>query len=143
MAIDTIGCRGIACRDSLSVHTRLVLGVLIDPLLGPEFVDQVGIAMTLGTELWHFGAFDFSEKPTFWTHGAVGVVHTRVSTVTVRTTETQMLVHVCAKGLSWGPQIVVERRVTFDTRVLGLEAKRRKKHEQEEADPMVSKTSHR
>jgi len=125
------------------VHTRLVLGVLIDPLLGPEFVDQVGIAVTPGTELWHLGALDFSEKATLGTHGTVGVVHTRVSAVTVRTTETPMLMHVCAKGLSWGPQIIVERRVTFETRVLGLEAKRRKKHKQEEADPMVSKTSHR
>ncbi|HEU0007140.1 MAG TPA: hypothetical protein VFS12_14240 [Terriglobia bacterium] len=125
------------------MHTRLVLGVLIDPLLGPEFVDQVGIAMTPGTELWHFSAFDFSEKPALGTHGGFGIIQTRVSAVTVRTAKTSMLVHICAKGLSWGQEAAFERRVTFDTRVLGLEAKRRKKHKQEEADPMVSKTSHR
>jgi hypothetical protein len=56
------------------MHARLVLGVLIYPLLGPEFVDQVGIAMTPGTELWHVGALDFSEKSTLGTHGTVGIV---------------------------------------------------------------------
>jgi hypothetical protein len=116
---------------------------LIDPLLGPEFVDQVGIAMTPGTELWHLGALDFSEKSTLGTHGTVGVVHTRVSAVTVRTTKTPMLVHVCAKGLSWGPQIIVERRVALDTGILGLETKRRKKPQQEYANPIASETSHR
>jgi hypothetical protein len=109
------------------VHARLVLGVLIDPLLGPEFVDQVGIAMTPGTEFWHFGAFDFSAKPTLGTHGTIGVVYARVSAVTVRTAKTPMLMHVCAKGLGWRPQIIVECRVTLDTGILGLKAKRRKK----------------
>jgi hypothetical protein len=125
------------------MHARLVLGVLIDPLLGPEFVDQVGIAMTPGTELWHLGALDFSEKSTLGTHGTVGVVHTRVSAVTVRTTETPMLMHVCAKGLSWGPQIIVERRVALDTGILGLETKGRKKPQQKYANPIASATSHR
>jgi len=109
------------------MHARLVLGVLINPLLGPEFVDQVGIAMTPGTELWHLGALDFSEKSALGTHGTVGVVQSRVSAVTVRTTETPMLVHVCAEGLSWGHQVAVERRVTFDTGILGLKEKRSKK----------------
>jgi hypothetical protein len=102
VAIDTVGCGGVTRRHSLSVHTRLVLGILIDPLLGPEFVDQTCIAMTPGTELWDLGALDFSEKSTLGTHGTVGIVQTRVSAVTVRTTETPMLVHVGAKGLSWG-----------------------------------------
>jgi len=116
---------------------------LIDPLLGPEFVDQVGIAMTPGTELWHLGALDFSEKSTLGTHGTVGVVQSRVSSVTVRTAETPMLVHVCAKGLSWSLQAAIERRVTLDTGILGLETKRRKKPQQEYADPIASETSHR
>jgi hypothetical protein len=125
------------------VHARLVLGVLIDPLLGPEFVDQVSIAMTPGTELWHLGAFDFPEEPMLGTHGSVRVVQTRISAVTVRTTKTPMLVHVCAEGLSWGPQIIVERRVTLDTGILGLKAKRRKKPQQENADRKASETCHR
>jgi hypothetical protein len=109
------------------VHARLVLGILIDPLLRPEFVDQVGIAMTPGTELWHIGALDGSEKSMLRTHGTIGVVQSRVSAVTVRTTETPVLVHVCAEDLRWGSQVAVEPRVTLDTGILGLEAKRRKK----------------
>jgi hypothetical protein len=129
VTIDTIGCGGIARRDSLSVHTRLVLGVLIDPLLGPEFVDQVGVAMTPGTELRHFRAFDFPQKPTLWTHGSIRVVQAGVSAVTVRTTKTPMLVHICAEDLSWGSQVAVEPRVTLNTRILGLKAKRIQKPE--------------
>jgi len=125
------------------MHARLVLGVLINPLLGAEFVDQVGIAMTPGTELWYLGALDFSEKSTLGTHSTVGVVQSRVSAVTVCTTETPVLVHVCAKVLSWGPQIAVERRVTLDTGILGLKTKRRKKPQQEDADPIAFETSHR
>jgi hypothetical protein len=116
---------------------------LIDPLLRPEFVNQVGIAMTPGTELWHLGAFDFTEEPTLGTHGSVRIVQTRISAVTVHTTKTPMLVHVCAEGLSWGPQIIVKGRVTLDTGILGLKAKRRKKPQQEYADPIASQTSHR
>jgi hypothetical protein len=125
------------------MHARLVLGVLIDPLLRPEFVDQAGIAVTPGTELWDLGALDFSEKSALGTHGSVRVVQAGVSAVTVRTAKTPMLVHICAEDLSWGSQVAVEGRVTLDTGVLGLEAKRRKKHKQEEADSKVSKTSHR
>jgi hypothetical protein len=125
------------------VHASLVLGVLIDPLLGPEFVDQVGIAMTPGTELGHLGPLDGSEKSMLGAHGTVGVVQTRVSTMTVRATETPMLMHICAEGLSWGPQAAVERRVTLDTGILGLKAKRRKESQGEYADPIASKTSHR
>jgi hypothetical protein len=125
------------------VHARLVLGILIDPLLGPEFVDQAGITMTSGTELWHLSAFDFPEKPTLWTHGSVGVIQTRVSTVTVRTTKTSMLVHVCAEGLSWGLQAAFEGRVTLDTGVLGLKAQGREQPKQKDADATVSETSHR
>jgi hypothetical protein len=143
MAIDTISCGCIARCDSFSVHTRLVLGILIDPLLGPEFVNQVRVAMAPGTELWHLRTFDFSEKSTFGTHGTVGVVQTRISAVTVRTSEAPMLVHVCAKGLNRGPQIAVERRVTLDTGILGLKVNRRKNPQQEDDDRIASEASHR
>jgi len=143
MTIDTIGCGGIARCDSLPVHTRLVLGVLIDPLLRSEFVNQIGIAMTPGTELWHFRPFDRPEKPAFWTHRGFRIIQTRVSAVTVDTTKTLVLVHVCTKGLSWSLQAAVERRVTLDAGVLGRNAKRREKPQQEDADPVVSEMSHR
>jgi hypothetical protein len=116
---------------------------LIDPLLGPEFVDQVGIAMTPGTELWHLGALDLSEKSTLWTHGGFGIIQSRVTAVTVRTTKPPMLVHVCAKGLSWSLQAAVECRVTLDTGVFGLEASRREKPQQENADAIAFETDHR
>ena len=125
------------------MHARLVLGVLINPLLGAEFVDQVGIAMTPGTELWYLGALDFSNKSMLGTHSSFRVVQSRVSAVTVRTTETPVLMNICAEGLSWGPQIAVERRVTLDTGILGLKTKRRKKPQQEYANPIASATSHR
>jgi hypothetical protein len=125
------------------MHACLVLGILINPLLRPKLVDQAGIAMTPGTELGHVGAFDFSQKPALWTHGSVGVIQSRVSTMTVHTAKTAMLVDVCAKGLRWGLQVAFQGGVTFDTGVLGLETKRRKKPKQEEADPMGCETSHR
>jgi CRISPR/Cas system-associated endoribonuclease Cas2 len=54
-----------------------------------------------------------------------------------------MLVHICAKGLSWGQQAAFEGRVTLDTGVLGLEANRRKKPQQENADAIAFETDHR
>jgi hypothetical protein len=125
------------------MHACLVLSKLINPLLGPKLVNQTGIAMTAGTEFGHFGAFDLSQETTFWTHGSVGVIQSRVSTVTVRAAKTSMLVHVCAKCLRWSLQTAFQARVTFNTGILRLKAKWRKKHKQEEADPMGHETSHR
>lgn len=119
MTVYAIGCSFIPGRHPFAMHTGLVKSELIHTLLGPEPVNQNGIAVTVSTKSRHRCSLDFTLEPAGPTHSQFRIILIPVPPVTICTAEASMLVHVRCKGEGWCLQIAFHRSVAFDTRVLG------------------------
>lgn len=111
VAIDAGSNAGVTGGQALAVNTGAVLGKLVDPLLGFEFMNQRGVAVATAAERGNPRAIDLSPKPSRGAHRDVRIFAGRIAAMAIDAGKTVMTVNIVLEKLRGATEFRVKQRV--------------------------------
>jgi len=119
VAIDAGSNPGGNGGQALAMNTGAVLGKLVDPLLGFEFMNQSGVAVATPAESGNPRAIDLSPKPSRGAHRDVRIFAGRISAVAIDAEKTVMTVNIVFEELRGAAEFRVQQRVAIKAGIGG------------------------
>jgi len=119
VAIDAGSNAGVTGGQALAMDTGAVLGELVDPLLGFEFMNQSGVAVATPAESGNPRAIDLSPKPSRGAHRDVRIFAGRIAAMAIDAGKTIMTMNIVFEELRGAAEFRVKQRVAIKAGIGG------------------------